>query len=153
MNTFPIDDICLRGQPIHFRIMAVGFVWVLLLGFCSPVLFFVANAGNLTAQGWRVALLRASLSAIATMGFGWHMGTRPGQLFYVLIAAALGSTALMWPYVNAWLAQPYTPTSDNQAGAGLAMYGTPVLLIVTVLLGVPTLAGRAVANHRNRRVT
>ena len=139
----------LRIAPVS-RWLAVALVsWLILLGSWAPVLLVLAHADRLTTSGKQLVVLLACVSVLSTVGFGLVLAQRR-RWAEVVIAAVLGTGVLAVWYVVAMLANPQPDgAEDIAAGAGLAIFALPALLVVLAMLAAGCLAGRAL--HAVRR--
>jgi hypothetical protein len=136
-------------QPVTPAMIVGGVIWLLLLVAWAPALYIIADTGRFATMGWPVGLSLGSAAIIATVMFGGYLGSCRRRVGEILMVSVIGSAALLSLYVTAMLAQPDTAQSDDTAAAaGLVIFGVPLLLIVSGLLGAGAVAGRVIANRR-----
>jgi hypothetical protein len=130
---------------------SVGGLWLLLIGAWSPVLLQEAITSKSQLQAVPVdALVLIALAVLASVGWGFVLALLQ-RWRWILVSAPVGTVVLLVCYVIARFAtNPTDPQVASAAGATLAIFWVPILVLVGLLLAVGGGLGSAYRRLRSR---
>jgi hypothetical protein len=137
------------------RLKAGIAIWIGCLASWLPAAAIAVRSGDRGRDLIEVILVALGVGVIATLVIGWTLGRR-SMWRHLRMLVWIGTVAVIWSYVIAMIGfnSDSDTTSDNAAGAGVAIFGVPIAVTIAALLfgaaGLSCLTLRRPRSHRPR---